>query len=50
LSTQGAIPYLGVESLFIESAYDQYVIRYGADINCLKQGASGFSLENCNKD
>jgi hypothetical protein len=36
-----------VETLFINSAYDQYIIRYGANILCLTEGVSGYSLQDC---
>jgi hypothetical protein len=47
LTSQGAIPQLGVETLFLQSSYDHYVIRYGGDIRCLAEGVSGYSLAAC---
>jgi hypothetical protein len=47
LSTQGAIPHLEVETLFLQSSYDQYIIYYGANIHCLTEGVSGYSLAGC---
>lgn len=47
LTSQGAIPHLAVESLFLQSAYDHYIIRYGGNIRCLAEGSSGYSLEGC---
>lgn len=47
LTTQGAIPHLGVETLFLQSAYDHYIILFGGGIRCLTEGVSGYSLADC---
>jgi hypothetical protein len=47
LTIQGALPHLKSRSLFVQSAYDQYIIRYGANFTCISKGVSGYTLVHC---